>query len=201
MELASTTCSGYWGAARDRIPLASDDLFEPTVAAAEPAFAPSARAIIRPPGNMAVIRSGVSWEDCEGEQLDDYQERIRPKLDAGMIFLRDHPRETGCFSLRQVECISPEGQPLREGYSLGAFVSISHLEAWARDHPTHLAIYMRAMAARRKYQEKLQLRTYNEIFIIEAGNPPFEYVNCHPKTGLLPYTTRLDHESPAEHLL
>jgi hypothetical protein len=35
------------------------------------------------------------------------------------------------------------------------------------------------------------MRTYNEIFIVDAGNPPFEYFNCHPRTGLLPYACAL----------
>jgi aldoxime dehydratase len=43
------------------------------------------------------------------------------------------------------------------------------------------------MAARRKYQDRLELRTYNEIFVLESDNPAFEYINCHPRTGLLPY--------------
>jgi hypothetical protein len=62
----------------------------------------------------------------------------------------------------------------------------------AKDHPSHLAIYTRALAARKKYLENLQLRTYNEIFIVDAGNPPFEYFNCHPRTGLLPYARMLE---------
>ena len=188
-ELDTTLCSGYWGAARDRIPAAAFDLFEATADVV--GHGTATHAVIQPPKNLAIIRSGVSWKDCDSEQLADYQEHIKPKLDAGMEFLRDHPRDTGCFSLRQVECIDLNGAQLGEAYSLGAFVSISHLESWAKDHPTHLAIYTRAMAARRKYQDKLQLRTYNEIFIVDADNPPFEYVNCHPKTGLLPFLTSL----------
>jgi hypothetical protein len=140
---------------------------------------------------MAVIRSGVSWEKCEGQQLKDYQERIKPKLDDGMAYLRDNPRETGCFALRQVVSVDDAGEPLREAYSLGAFISLKHLELWAEHHPSHLAIYTRAMAARRKYQDALQLRTYNEIFIIDERNPPFEYFNCHSQTGLLSYANLL----------
>ncbi len=200
LDLATTTCSGYWGAARDRVPAAAHDLFEPTVVAADPVCAPAELVVIRPPKNMVVIRSGVSWEDCEGEQLRDYQEHIKPRLDAGMEFLRDHPRETGCFSLRQVRCLSFDGVSLAEAYSLGAFVSMDHLETWAKDHPTHLAIYMRAMAARRKYQEKLQLRTYNEIFIVDADNPPFEYVHCHADTGLMPYAQMFNRPDRNENL-
>ena len=140
---------------------------------------------------MCVIRSGVSWEKCDGEQLKDWRERIKPKLDAGMTYLRENPGATGCFSLRQVESISPDGKKLAEAYSLGAFASMEHLETWSKDHPSHLAIYTSALAARKKFQEKLQLHTYNEIFILEADNPPFEYFNCHPQTGLLPFADKL----------
>jgi hypothetical protein len=191
--LANTEGTGYWGAARDRIPASAYDLFERTDIAAEPEAGEEKIPYrkIQPPKNMTVIRSGVTWELCEGEQLEEYQERIRPALDAGMEYLRSHPRETGCFALRQVGCVSPSGDELAEGYSLGAFVSLGHLEAWSKDHPSHLAIYTRAIAARKKYQDKLQLRTYNEIFIVEENNPPFEYFNCHSRTGLLPYAAML----------
>jgi aldoxime dehydratase len=190
---ATTEGTGFWGAARDRIPASAYDLFEGSDLVAEPE-AGSAKIPyrkIQPPKNMTVIRSGVTWKDCEGEQLQEYQERIRPALDAGMEYLRSHPRETGCFALRQVGCVDAAGEDLAEGYSLGAFVSLGHLEAWSKDHPSHLAIYTRAIAARRKYQDKLQMRTYNEIFIVDADNPPFEYFNCHPRTGLLPYARAL----------
>jgi hypothetical protein len=192
MGLQSTDHTGYWGAARDRIPGAGDDLFEATVAPSErcPITGASYRQV-RPPKNMCVIRSGVSWEKCDGEQLKDWRERIKPKLDAGMAYLRENPAATGCFSLRQVESISPDGAKIAEAYSLGAFVSMQHLETWSKDHPSHLAIYTSALAARKKFQEKLQLHTYNEIFILDADNPPFEYFNCHPQTGLLPFADKL----------
>jgi hypothetical protein len=114
---ASTEGSGYWGAARDRIPASAHDLFEAADVAAEPeagaAKIPYRK--IQPPNNMTVIRSGVSWEHCEGEQLRDYEQRIRPALDAGMEYLRQNPRDTGCFALRQVGCVNPSGDDIAEG--------------------------------------------------------------------------------------
>jgi aldoxime dehydratase len=195
--LRPTEGSGYWGAARDRISSAAHDLFEPTIGAivADLSDSTERHRAIKPPMNMAVIRSGVSWEKCEGEQLQDYLERIKPKLDDGMSYLRDNPGQTGCFALRQVISVGGAGEALPEAYSLGAFVSLGHLEAWAEHHPSHLAIYTRAMAARRKYQDALQLRTYNEIFIIDERNPEFEYFNCHPQTGLLPYADLIETNS------
>jgi len=32
----------------------------------------------------------------------------------------------------------------------------------------------------------LELRTYHEVYVIDR-HTRFEYVNCHPETGLLPY--------------
>ena len=128
---ATTEGTGYWGAARDRIPAAAHDLFEPADVAAEPEAGASKIPYrkIQPPKNMTVIRSGVSWEHCEGEQLRDYEQRIRPALDAGMDYLRNNPRDTGCFALRQVGCVNASGDKIAEGYSLGAFVSLAHLES------------------------------------------------------------------------
>lgn len=203
--LQTTEGTGYWGAARDRIPGSADDLFEPAVARidqpaagnADSAIA-SGHRVVQPPANLAVIRSGVSWQACEGEQLKDYLERIKPKLDEGMAYLRDHPQETGCLALRQVVAVEGTGQQLAEAYSLGHFLSLGHLESWAEHHPTHLSIYARAMAARRKFQDALQLRTYNEIFILDVNNPAFEYFNCHRGSGLLPYESRLRHPPRGE---
>ena len=184
---ATTEGTGYWGAARDRIPAAAYDLFEPVDVAAQPeegaAKIPYRK--VQPPKNMTVIRSGVSWEHCEGEQLKDYQERIRPALDAGMDYLRNNPRDTGCFALRQLGCVSPSGDDIAEGYSLGAFVSLGHLKSWAKDHrqPSR-DLHPRTGRAAKKYQEKLQLRTYNEISSSTANNPPFEYFNCPRARGV-----------------
>jgi aliphatic aldoxime dehydratase len=191
--LQPTEGSGYWGAARDRVPDSADNLFEARITriddgAGGPVVPYRA---VRPPENMTVIRSGVSWEKCEGEQLSDYRNKIKPKLDAGMDYLRDHPGETGCLALRQVVAVDGTGQPLQEAYSLGSFLSLAHLESWSQHHPTHLAIYTSALAARKKYQDALQLLTYNEIFVLDEHNPVFEYFNCHPQTGLLPHAHSL----------
>jgi aldoxime dehydratase len=114
-----------------------------------------------------------------------YNANIKPKLDIGMDHLRDNPVDTGCLVLRQVEVIDASGQVAPEGYSVGIFQSLTHLENWAHDHPTHLAIYVRALAERNKYQDALELRTYHEVFVINKETD-FQYRNCHEKTGLMP---------------
>jgi hypothetical protein len=143
------------------------------------------RLSIAPPPGLAVIRSGVSWQDCGNEQRESYEKNVRPKLDARMKYLVERPLESSCASLRQVVGHDHKGEAMDEGYSLGIFLSLGHLEDWAKNHPTHLAIYHRAIMERKKYQEKLELRTYNEIYVLDDQALDFEYVNCHPATGLI----------------
>lgn len=188
--LAAMGESGYWGAARDRIRASAHDRMDadgPPLAPDPTRHGGARRVTVVPPANLCVIRSGVSWEACGQEQLSSYRRNIEPKLDAGMEHLRAHPAETGCASLRQVDVIGLDGRPAKEAYSLGYFRSLGDLEHWAKHHPTHLAIFARAMAEREKYGDRLELRTYHEVYVLAADAGRFDYVNCHPRTGLLPY--------------
>lgn len=186
--------SGYWGAARDRFAASAHDSLSPESDTElrvnlRNSHTLGKRIVVSDvPERLCIIRSGVTWQDCGEEQLRSYQKNLQPKLDAGMDYLRKNPEDTGCCSLRQVTCLNGEGAPLKEAYSLGIFLTYQHLEDWAHDHPTHLAIYNRALAERKKYQERLELKTYHEIYVLD-DDTGFEYLNCHPRTGLLPYFT------------
>ena len=118
--------SGYWGAARDRIPLSPYDILSSSEqkldAMRKPRESQGVRIRIRPPENLTVIRSGVSWASCGAEQLRDFETALKPRLDAGMEHLRNSPVETGCCSLRQVDLIHADGSELKEAYSLGHFL-------------------------------------------------------------------------------
>lgn len=183
--------TGYWGAARDRMPASGYDQFVvDQVGPLDPKNDPynaARRTSITLPKNFCVIRSGVSWVDCGEEQLNSYMKNIKPKLDAGMEYLRQNPVDTGCCSLRQVTVVSVDGEPEKEEYSLGYFRSLKDLETWSHEHPTHLAIYTRAIAEREKYGDQLELRTIQEIYVLPTDGNVFEYINCHPKTGVMPY--------------
>jgi len=181
--------TGYWGAMRDRIPLSAADPFDPpagTMMRPQPWRGPG-RWRVELPGNLAVIRSGQHWEDCEGEQLDNYLRNLQPALDAGMRHLVETPMISGCCSLRYMQNIGPDGSPRRESCGLGHFLSLAHLEAWAEAHPTHHAIYHRAIDTAKRYGAGRQLRTWHEVFVLPTGGQEFEYVNCHESTGLLPW--------------
>lgn len=190
-ELEPTEQSAYWGAARDRIPASAYDKLDMAEdAALKPASGRETHGqylrVKNVPSKMCIIRSGVTWENCDTEQLESYNKNLKPKLDAGMAYLRDNPVESGCASLRQVSFLDDQGQPKKEAYSVGLFLSFKHLEDWAQFHPSHLAIYTRALSERNKFKENLQLRTYHEIYVL-TGSRDFVYWNCHADTGLLPY--------------
>ncbi len=182
--------SGYWGAARDRIPASGFNKLESSLidAVPQPNTRPSIgkRLRIRLPQNIVVIRSGVSWRDCGEEQLTSYEKNLKPKLDLGMEFLRQNPVESGCLNMRQVDVIDSEGKLEKESFCLGYFASLQHLESWSRNHPSHLAIFGQAQKERQKYKDRLELRTYHEIFVVDR-DADLDYVNCHHLTGLIPY--------------
>ncbi|KLT41848.1 hypothetical protein CC85DRAFT_302874 [Cutaneotrichosporon oleaginosum] len=184
--LYPTPYCGYYGAMRDRLPAAGDD------ALAGPALDTGAGATrdtrgrrrVRVPQNIAVIRSAHTWQFMDAEQRADYERRLRPPLDRGMAYLSTP--ESGCLSLRWLTVTDERGAPRPEAHATAYFASLGHMEAWAEGHRTHAAIFGAAVARYKHYGASNQLRTWHEVFIIPEGQV-FEYINCHPQTGLLPY--------------
>jgi aldoxime dehydratase len=181
----------YWGAMRDRIEVsAHDDLRSPhgdAMPRLGSADTLTRRLRIRVPENLAVIRSGQDWTDCAGAELADYDTHVRPALIEGMNFLRDHPNDTGCCDLRFAKETDGGGAPLSKTFGLGYFLTLGHLEKWASTHPTHLAIFAKFLVMVREYGANLKLKLWHEVAVLPAAGQVFEYVNCHPGTGLLPY--------------
>jgi len=186
-----TPYCGYYGAMRDRIPLAATDKLDAppgAVLRAQPertGFGQRWR--VTPPHNLAVIRSANSWGMMDAEQHADYQERLRGPLDRGMDFLRENPLPTGCAVLRMQRKTDATGAEAPEDHALGYFLSLRHMEAWAEGHASHAAIFGAAIARYRRYGPANQLRTWHEVYVLPEGDQLFEYANCHPATGLLPW--------------
>ncbi len=185
-----TPYCGYYGAMRDRLPLAATD----------PLDAPPGTSLdqtdrggfgqrwrVHPPGNLAVIRSANTWGAMDAEQLADYHQRLRGPLDRGMAYLRQNPGGTGCALLRMQQTTDADGTPQPEAHALGYFLSLRHMEGWAEGHSTHAAIFGAAIARYKRYGSANQLRTWHEVFVLPEGGQLLEYTNCHPATGLLPY--------------
>lgn len=180
---------GYWGAARDRMPASAvDDLGAQSGAIATSRESFRRRLRIEPNANLCIIRSGQDATDCGGRELGFYRDRVYPTLIRGMEFLRDHPAETGCYSCRFMTELDERGNPTQRTFGLAAFVSLAHLERWAESHPTHLAIFNEFLAMATELGDSMRLRLWHEVFVLPAqGGHEFEYVNCHPATGLIPF--------------
>lgn len=182
----------YWGSMRDRIPDSDNDPFESDygdgLTALPSVVSKGKRQRVSPPKNLCLIRSGQNWTECKGEELNIYQNEIHPVLINGMDFLRDNPIETGCISCRFMNESSLEGEALDKTFGMAYFLTMGHLEKWAKSHPTHLAIFQsfhKKMA--QKLEAEMELKLWHEVVVLSEGSHIFEYLNCHEKTGLLPY--------------
>jgi aldoxime dehydratase len=180
--------AGYFGAMRDRLPVAAiDRLDSPYGETAPPASfdaGASRRVRIEVPPNVVSIRSGQYWQNAPADQFDDYLSNLQPKLETGMRYLTEHAESTGCLSLRAMVNLDRDGNELHETSKHGYFLSLAHLERWSAQHKSHLDIFRHALAMRRKYGAKRAVVTWHEVFVL-ATLPAFEYVNCHGATGLL----------------
>lgn len=186
-----TPYCGYYGAMRDRLPAAAIDPLDASPGAVlveQPGRAGfGERWRITPPHNLAVIRSANTWGRMDVEQRADYDATLKGPLADGMAYLREQPLPTGCASLRMQHKCDLTGGVLPEDHALGLFLSLRHMEAWAEKHPTHAAIFNAAISRYKRYGPGNQLRTWHEVYVLPAGDQLFEYVNCDPATGLLPW--------------
>lgn len=190
LPIEPTPYCGYFGAMRDRIPLAACDPLASSGSAslgdyrAEREGAGRRWRVIAP-HNLAVIRSASFWGRCDPEQLDDYERRLRDPLAQGMDFLRNHPEESGCCALRFQQTMDAEGVPVPETHAHGYFLNLGKMEQWSERHVSHKAIFGAAIARYQKYGPVNQLRTWHEVYVLPQHGQHFEYINCHAGTGLL----------------
>ena len=135
--------------------------------------------------NMVLIRSGQEWTETEGRERDIYLNGVEPTLCAGMDFLRDHGLLEGCYVNRYMSQVDEELRPLQKSFGMSYWHSLEQLERWAETHPTHLAIYGKFMQMVKEMNFQLKLRLYHEVSVVPANQQFYEYINCHPCTGLL----------------
>lgn len=175
---------GYWGSMRDRIPLSQTDWLEATSDLAIVSGDPDrgGRVIVRGHDNIALIRSGQDWRAAGDKERDLYIDELLPSLQDGMDFLRDNGQDIGCYSNRFVRSIDIDGNELDESYNIGHWRSLDLLERWAESHPTHLRIFVTFF---RVVEGLENLRLYHEVSVSDASSQLFEYINCHPGTGMM----------------
>ena len=183
---------GYPGGMRDRIPLSDfhdlraagsfDTRLEARTAGG------GKRVVVRPPENMCVIRSGQNWSYCTGEEKAYYLEKLHPVLLEGMRYLRENPAESNCYSLRFVDKRDDSWGATEQSFGLGYSLDVHAFEEWAKSHPTHLAIFRHFFKMVDTFgPEDMRLRLWHEVTALPNQGCEFEYLCCHPKTGLLRY--------------
>lgn len=178
---------GYWGSSRDRIALSQVDDLEPS-GSLLPDFGSATmagRVKIVPQQNLCVIRSGQDWTETGPTERDLYLDDVLPPLSEGMDFLRDEGSKIGCYSNRFMTLVNQNGKKIDKSYSLSMWRGLAELERWAESHPTHLAIFVAAIRHYSRLRDGAMLRVYHEVSIVRSQDQHIEYINCHPKTGLL----------------
>jgi aldoxime dehydratase len=173
----------YWGGARDRLPLAQTDPLKP--GERPEVGTDGVRRVVGGQQNLCLIRSGQDWTDTDGDERRMYLEEVEPVLRAGMDFLRDEGRTIGCYANRYLRVDDEHGNPVDKSFGMSWWRSLADLDRWAKDHPTHKAIFGQAMKYLSTMGPAARLRLYHEVTVAAADEQDFEYLNCHPDTGLL----------------
>jgi aldoxime dehydratase len=189
VALYPTPYCGYYGAMRDRlIAAARDRLDSPLGITLQRRAGPKGFGehwSVRPPKNLAIIRGGSSWGFMDEEQYANYEDQLRGPVSAGMDYLERNPLPSGCASMRWQRSSDMHGNLEPDEYAHAYFLSLGHLEDWAENHASHAAIFSAAISRYRRYGAANQLRTWHEVYVLPEGGHRFEYLNCHPDTGLL----------------
>jgi aldoxime dehydratase len=176
---------GYWGGARDRMPLAQTDGLAPSGAPSMVADPGTGLVTIRPHENLCLIRSGQEWTETDGDERRMYLNEVEPVLRAGMDFLRDDGFEIGCYANRYVRVTTDDGTEVDKSFGMSWWRSLEDLETWSESHPTHVAIFRAALKYLSTMGADARLRLYHEVTVVEAGQQEFRYLGCHDQTGLL----------------
>ncbi len=182
----------YPGAARDRIPVSTaEDLTGPEKVDSSNVVSivsdDGKRIRLTPPEKMCVIRSGQDWGHCETQERDFYLNEVHPTLIEGMTYLTENAAESRCLSMRLMQNTDENQNKLEQTFGLGYALDIFAFEEWAKSHPTHLKIFGTFMGHAEQFAENMQLRLWHEVSVLQKNAGELEYINCHQKTGLLPY--------------
>lgn len=189
IALYPTPYCGYYGAMRDRLLAAAKDKLESplgtTLRRQRGRTGFGEHWAVHPPKNLAIIRGGSSWGFMDDEQHANYEDELRDPVSAGMDYLERNPLPSGCASMRWQRSSDIRGNLEPDEYAHACFLSLTHLENWSEHHATHAAIFAAAIKRYRHYGAANQLRTWHEVYVLPEGGHRFEYLNCHPDTGLL----------------
>ncbi|GME30206.1 hypothetical protein GTA08_BOTSDO04902 [Neofusicoccum parvum] len=179
----------YWGSMRDRMAAAQTDALEGeggTVAGVVEGTE-GRRVVVRGRRNLCVIRSGQDWSATVPRERKLYLETMHPVLVKGMDFLRDEGQSIGCHSCRFVDVLDETdvSRPTERTFGFAFFNDMGSLENWSKRHKTHLDIFGRFLQYAKELDNDISLRLFHEVLVLTPEQQLFEYVGCHPKTGLI----------------
>jgi len=178
----------YWGSMRDRLAVSQRDGLEGEAReGVEVRDTKSRRIRVAGSKNLCVIRSGQDWSGTNERERKLYLETMHPVLVKGMEFLTNEGSEVGCLNNRFMDVVnhSDPTRPTDKTFGLGYFDSIASLEGWSKQHKTHLDIFGRFLQYTAELQNNVTLRLFHEVVVLRPEQQFFEYVGCHPGTGLL----------------
>jgi aldoxime dehydratase len=81
-----------------------------------------------------------------------------------------------------------DGVARKRGFATAHFDSLTRLEDWAESHPTHLRIFGRFIELATELKGDIKLKLWHEVTVVPASMQEYEYVNCAPGTGMMPYS-------------
>ena len=196
LPLKPSNTFGYWGAYRDRLPASTEDEFlsdfanVPSIREHE---TKGRRLRVKIPDNLCLIREGQGWGNCGAEEKSVWDQHMADVVDEWVDFLGNEPHETGCLSVRkcqEVEVLEGLAQPRQ--CQIAFLLSLGHIEQAARTHSTHLAVHKSFIQMYQEPKFEPKMHVWVEVHILKQNDLFTEYVNCHNKTGLLPYFEVVD---------
>lgn len=138
--------------------------------------------MVRGHDNLTLIRSGQIWDGAGADDRNLYFDDLLPTLEVGMAELDRTGGGIGCYSSRYVRRIDIDGNDLDETYNIGYWRSLADLERWAETNRAHLQLFVRYLSVRTRLD---RLRFYQEALVADRADQIYEYINCHPGTGLM----------------
>ncbi|TMM55814.1 phenylacetaldoxime dehydratase family protein [Maribacter algarum] len=179
----------YFGGMRDRLEISEVNLLEGNgseLTKRSKIESLGKRVHLKTPENLAIIRSAQNLGHCKQEELDYYYKDVHPHLLKGMDFIATNPKETGCACSRFSDELTLDGNSTQKTFGFAYFLTLEHLEKWSKTHPTHLAIFHSFLEMVQSLEGQVAIKLWHEVSVLPKGQT-FEYINCHPKTGLLPW--------------
>lgn len=185
---------GYYGSMRDRIAAAEDGGLPSAMGRLGPKRVAETRGrhlTVELPDNLCFIRTVQGWANCPDEEREYFLQGTYPVYLKGVEFLQSHPLETNCISARLVHDVDSERQ-LPQTETIAWFLSLTDLENWVWNHPTHAAIFDAMFTHAKKFNFDIEVLLGHEVLVIPKDGLRVEYHNCHNTTGFLPFFEATD---------